>query len=278
MAGVAAGQPLDLIRIRQQQPNYRGQGLVPMIHAVLRTEGALALYRGVAYPFLTSAFQNALIFQAYGRTCRLLLGDEEKERQRALPLHHVALGGAVAGVVQTAVCTPVELLKVRLQLQTTLPGQPGYVGSFGMLHKILSIHGLRGLYRGMGATAARDLPSFAAYFSTFEVVRDALDPGSRAERRPTAPLAALAAGGAAGMACWLVSYPADVVKSRMQARSSAIGAWETLRSILHTEGSIALFKGLPATLIRALLVNGTIFAVYEICHARLAAAKEAVTE
>lgn len=273
MAGVVAGQPLDLIRIRQQQPKYKSGNWLSMMRAVMRKEGPMALYRGVAYPFFTSALQNAMVFQTYGRACRLLHGDERAPGQapRALPMLDVALGGAVSGLVQTSVCTPVELLKIRLQLQTKLPGEPGYVGSLRMLREIVRADGLRGLFRGTMGTAARDVPSFAAYFCSFEAVREALDPGCRAERRSTAPLAALAAGGVAGVACWMVSYPVDVAKSRVQARPGpGSGTWRTLRAIARQEGPAALFRGLPATLVRALLVNAAVFAVYEACHAHMA--------
>ncbi|KAK2077051.1 hypothetical protein QBZ16_005279 [Prototheca wickerhamii] len=259
MAGVVAGQPLDLIRIRQQQPKYKSGNWLSMMRAVMRKEGPMALYRGVAYPFFTSALQNAMVFQTYGRACRLLHGDERAPGQapRALPMLDVALGGAVSGLVQTSVCTPVELLKIRLQLQTKLPGEPGYVGSLRMLREIVRADGLRGLFRGTMGTAARDVPSFAAYFCS---------------GASTAPLAALAAGGGvAGVACWMVSYPVDVAKSRVQARPGpGPGTWRTLRAIARQEGPAALFRGLPATLVRALLVNAAVFAVYEACHAHMA--------
>ncbi len=49
-----------------------------------------------------------------------------------------------AGVVQTAVVTPVELLKIRQQLQTACPGQAGYVGSLRLLRALLATEGIRG--------------------------------------------------------------------------------------------------------------------------------------
>ena len=49
-----------------------------------------------------------------------------------------------AGVVQTAVVTPVELLKIRQQLQTACPGQAGYVGPLGLLRSLLAAEGIRG--------------------------------------------------------------------------------------------------------------------------------------
>jgi hypothetical protein len=43
----------------------------------------------------------------------------------------------------------VELLKIRLQLQHALPGMPGYVGPWGMLHRVVAQEGVLGeLKRG----------------------------------------------------------------------------------------------------------------------------------
>jgi hypothetical protein len=43
-----------------------------------------------------------------------------------------------------AVIVPVDLLKIRLQLQTALPGSPGYVGPLSLLGRVLRREGLRG--------------------------------------------------------------------------------------------------------------------------------------
>jgi hypothetical protein len=51
-----------------------------------------------------------------------------------------------AGAVQTCISCPVELLKIRLQLQHALPGTPGYVGPWGMLHRVVAQEGVLGAY------------------------------------------------------------------------------------------------------------------------------------
>ena len=54
------------------------------------------------------------------------------------------LAGTFAGLMQTAVTTPTELLKIRLQLQTQLPGSPGYVGPIRLLKQVIMREGLTG--------------------------------------------------------------------------------------------------------------------------------------
>ena len=50
----------------------------------------------------------------------------------------------VAGTVQTAIITPVDLLKIRMQLQTAPQGTPEYVGSLRMLGRVLQREGFLG--------------------------------------------------------------------------------------------------------------------------------------
>ena len=53
--------------------------------------------------------------------------------------------GTFSGLMQTAITTPTELLKIRLQLQTQLPGNPGYVGPLRLLKQVTMREGISGL-------------------------------------------------------------------------------------------------------------------------------------
>ena len=149
MAGVLAGQPLDTVRIRQQQP-ARSSGKVLSAAGVYRAtvarEGARSLFRGMAYPLATACLQNAVVFHAFGVASRRLgvagegaagvfwagellpcpnywetpLGRPSSQRPPSAP------AGCFSGAVQTLVVAPVDLLKIRLQLQTALPGAAAF--------------------------------------------------------------------------------------------------------------------------------------------------------
>ena len=49
-----------------------------------------------------------------------------------------------AGLVQSFIITPVDLLKIRQQLQTVLPGSPAYVGPLSLLQQVLRAEGIQG--------------------------------------------------------------------------------------------------------------------------------------
>lgn len=86
------------------------------------------------------------------------------------------------------------------------------------------------------------------------------------------PLAVLSAGGFAGMACWTVSMPADVLKSRFQTAPDGTyrGGMDILTRLLKEEGFGALFTGIRPALIRAFPANAACFFGMEVSRKMLA--------
>ena len=75
----------------------------------------------------------------------------------------------------------------------------------------------------------------------------------------------LFAGGVSGILTWLVNYPIDVIKSRIQADGTQSkhkynGFIDCGKQIYNTEGVKGFRKGLGVTLIRAFPVNAVTFA------------------
>ena len=61
--------------------------------------------------------------------------------------HHYmhANAGMFAGTVQSTVITPVDLLKIRMQMQTAPRGSPDYTGSLQMLKRVIQREGFSGV-------------------------------------------------------------------------------------------------------------------------------------
>lgn len=137
------------------------------------------LFRGIGAPLSTAAVVNAIIFASYGATSRLWDAyyhiphvDEDDFHgvvagsEGAILLehsHHPALKnqiaknfvcGGIAGIVQSLVISPMELVKCRLQVQSA--SSAVYKNSFDAASKIVSQQGVRGLYRGMASTCWRE--------------------------------------------------------------------------------------------------------------------------
>jgi hypothetical protein len=60
MFGVAAGAPLDIVRVRQQQPGQAVASALRVFRDIVSREGKLSLFKGLAYPLYTASFQARL--------------------------------------------------------------------------------------------------------------------------------------------------------------------------------------------------------------------------
>ena len=216
------------------------------------------------------ALQNAMVFQIYAIFSRAF--DSSVSTTDPPSYKGVALGGVGTGALQSVMLSPVELVKIRLQLQSTscATSQSASIhrGPISVAKNILKTEGLRGLYRGYSITALRDAPAHGFYFWTYEYMREQLHPGCRKSGQESLRTM-LIAGGLAGVASWVGSYPLDVVKTRLQAQSPTSlqkynGIIDCLRKSVNQEGYDVLWRGLGTAVARAFAVNGAIFSAYEI--------------
>ncbi|KAK9280815.1 hypothetical protein L1049_003704 [Liquidambar formosana] len=268
VAGIISGYPLDTLRIRQQHSNTGSA--FGILRRIVAAEGPSALYRGMGAPLASVTFQNAMAFQIYAVLSRAF--DSSVGTKDPPSYKGVALGGVGTGALQSLMLTPVELVKIRLQLQVRNYAKPhqedGHKGPLSIAKSIFKTQGLRGMYQGFTITMLRDAPSHGVYFWTYEYVREQLHPGCRKsgqERLRTM----LVAGGLAGVASWVCCYPLDVIKTRLQAQlpSSPLkysGIVDCFRKSVQVDGYSVLWRGLGTAVARAFVVNGAIFSAYEI--------------
>ncbi|KAL5729279.1 Mitochondrial arginine transporter bac2 [Ranunculus cassubicifolius] len=262
MAGVISGYPLDTLRIRLQQPSNT-RSATSLLRGIVSAEGPLALYRGMGAPLASVTFQNAMVFQVYAVLSRAF--DSCNNRNDPPSYKCVALGGIGTGALQSFLLSPVELVKIRLQLQ---PSYQQRKGPLDVAKRIFKTEGLKGIYRGLTITVLRDAPAHGVYFWTYEYAREKLHPGCR-KNGDESLKTMLAAGGSAGVASWVCCYPLDVIKSRLQGQSQDSiqkysGIVDCFRKSVQEEGYSVLWRGLGTAVTRAFLVNGAVFAAYEI--------------
>ncbi|KAJ6794121.1 putative mitochondrial arginine transporter BAC2 [Iris pallida] len=277
MAGIVAGYPLDTLRVRLQQPRSSSSAATPtppsavrLLRSIVKSEGPAALYRGMAAPLASVTFQNAMVFQVYAVLSRALHSSNATTEPPSYK--SVALAGFGTGALQSLLLSPVELVKIRLQLQSAGGGSKqcrSRQGPLCIAKTILRNQGARGLYRGLSITVLRDAPAHGVYFWTYEYAREQLHPGCRRSEQESLGTM-LVAGGLAGVASWVCCYPLDVVKSRLQAQGDGglppkyRGILDCLRRSVREEGYAVLWRGLGTAVARAFVVNGAIFSAYEL--------------
>jgi solute carrier family 25 folate transporter 32 len=201
---------------------------------------------------------------------------------------------------------PIWVAKTRLQLQRRVlhpgsgggggggaPSTPQYTGLAHALRRIAADEGLRGLYQGLLPSLAL-VSHGALQFTAYEALKkralarsDARDDndagggaGGAAAQQQQRHLSAGAAG-AAGVASKLlasgVTYPSQVLRSRLQQRTAATaggtaspaaaaptpGMLRTLQQLLAREGLRGLYKGWVPNVMRVLPSSALTFLVYE---------------
>jgi solute carrier family 25 carnitine/acylcarnitine transporter 20/29 len=159
-AGVLAGHPLDTVKVRlQTSPHGTYRGTWHCFASIVRTENVKGLYKGISSPLASLTFVNAIVFGVHGTVAK-----QFSDRQ-AILTHFIA--GCCAGLAQSFISAPTELLKLRVQLQKDT-AHASFRSPYQCLRHILRTSGPKTLYRGMLATQLRDCPGLGVYFASYE--------------------------------------------------------------------------------------------------------------
>lgn len=129
-----------------------------------------------------------------------------------------------------------------------------FSGPLQCLKHAYTHEGYRGVFKGLNVTLLREAPSFGVYFLVYEALTKMPD------NVPVSTPRMLLAGGLAGTASWVISYPLDVIKSRIQADGNRYaGLIDCLKQSVKTEGYSCLYRGLSSTIVRAFPTNAVTF-------------------
>ncbi|XP_022766244.1 mitoferrin-like [Durio zibethinus] len=176
------------------------------------------------------------------------------------------IAGSIAGSVEHMAMFPVDTLKTRMQaLGASCSVQP--VGVRQALCSILKLEGPSGLYRGIAAMGLGAGPAHAVYFSVYELAKQVLSRGE-----PNNSMAHAASGVVATVTSDAVFTPMDMVKQRLQLKSSPYkGVADCVRRVLMEEGIGTFYASYRTTVIMNAPFTAVHFATYE-------AAKRALME
>lgn len=226
--------------------NPRYTGSYQCLKSLLVKDGIRGIYRGISSPLAGVAAINAIIFGVYGNAQRL--------QKDPSAIKSCVIAGAAAGLCQSFLTGPMELIKTRMQISG------GDQSPLRMIRDIFKTEGTRGIFRGLNITILRELPAFSSYFLTYEYLTRTPD------NSPVSTWTMLIAGGFAGVVSWMICYPIDIVKSRMQIdgmKGPKIykNSLDCLRKSVDAEGYSFLIRGLTPAIVRAFPVNAACFTV-----------------
>jgi len=259
--GASSVYPLDMIKTRMQFQKTSGtsrqyNGTLDCFAKILRNEGVRGLYRGLPTQLVGIAPEKAI---------KLTVNDVVRYKFTDLDTGHISIiseviAGSCAGFSQVVATAPYELVKVRLQTQAQSHNPKSAL-------TIVRELGFRGLTTGAGATLLRDVPFSAVYFTTYGNLKRLLS-DEEGNVRGFFGFGFLFCGLASGVVSAFLATPADVVKTRLQAKTEEgtkpyTGIRDCFVRIYKEEGVRAFFKGsVPRILIISPLFGITLF-VYE---------------
>lgn len=168
-----------------------------------------------------------------------------------------------SGCVADVVCNPAFVVRTRLQTQAlhTSGRQPGF---FETARSLYQQNGIPTFYRGMTANIM-GLSHVAVQFPAYEALKRELSKYSP-HNEPLTAGALVVASGLSKMIASLLTYPHEVIRSRMMdnRKQRSVSLVDTCASIYKTSGWVGFYAGLPVSLIRVIPNTCITFVTYEL--------------
>eukprot|EP00949_MAST-11_sp_MAST-11-sp1_P001110 g1110.t1 len=262
--GATAVYPIDLAKTRMQ--NQRIVPGEPVMYKntadaflkVLRIEGFRGLFRGIGPQLVGVAPEKAIKLTVND----LLRGWFSKKDSSTIAFPLEVLAGCGAGASQVVFTNPLEIVKIRLQMQGELAATQGVkpMGAVSIVREL----GFRGIYKGASACFLRDIPFSGIYFPAYAATKKYF----QGEKDQASATDLLLGGAVAGAPAASLTTPADVIKTRMQTQASAgrvpyASIPHAFADILKNEGISAFFKGAMARVFRSSPQFAVTLASYE---------------
>ena len=161
-------------------------------------------------------------------------GDGQPVQKKQPSTAQNAVAGAIAGFTARMAVAPVDLAKIRLQVQqgrVSAASSLKYRGMIGTMRTVAKEEGFLALWKGNVPAQLMVMTFVAIKFSAFNACRNLLDTvavkasgTSPEEKRLRGTVTNLLAGGMAGAMATTGSYPMDVLRTRLAAQTTQVTA------------------------------------------------------
>lgn len=239
-AATGVTHPLDVLKVRLQMQlvGQRGPltGMGKLYAHVVREEGFRSLYRGLSPAMMRSIVYGGLRLSLY-EPSKYVCGMAFESNNLAVKI----ASGAFSGAIATALTNPMEVLKVRLQMN-----KKSRRGAVNELQKIASEEGVTALWKGIGPAMARAAALTASQLATYDETKQVLLKWTSLEEGFYLHLISSTLAGAVST---LITAPMDMVKTRLmlQRESKSAGTYKSglhcAYQVLLSEGPRGLYKG-----------------------------------
>ncbi|THC98009.1 hypothetical protein EYZ11_002511 [Aspergillus tanneri] len=227
-------------------------------------EGLRGVFTGWSPTFFGYSAQGAFKYGGYEYFKKFysdLVGAENANRWKTSL--YLAASASAELIADVALC-PFESVKVRTQ--TTIP--PEFRSTFSGISSVVSKEGVAGLYKGLYPLWGRQIPYTMMKFASFETIVEMIYntlPGQKSDYNKGAQTGVAFTGGyLAGILCAVVSHPADVMVSKLNANRQAGEAFGAAMSRIYKDiGFKGLWNGLPVRIVMIGTLTGLQWMIYD---------------
>ncbi|KAL4934915.1 hypothetical protein BDV06DRAFT_217802 [Aspergillus oleicola] len=284
IAKLSVGHPFDTVKVRlQTSKDGHFRGPLDCVLQTVRKEGVAGLYKGATPPLLGWMVMDSVMLGSLTLYRRLLLENffsnpsiraitpfaKYQPDLQTLPSFGHGIAGIMAGTTVSFIAAPVEHVKARLQIQYAADKSKRlYSGPIDCVRRMLSTHGITGLYRGLCATIL-----FRSFFFFWWGSYDVLTRLFKERTSLSAPAINFWAGGISAQIFWITSYPSDVVKQRLMTdpMGGALGDgkrqfrwWKDAAVAVYRErGWRGYWRGFVPCFLRAFPANAMALVAFE---------------
>ncbi|KAM9332932.1 solute carrier family 25 member 15b [Pholidichthys leucotaenia] len=269
-ACVFSGQPLDTAKVKMQTFPTLYRGFIHCITSTYKQVGLRGFYQGTIPALMANVAENSVLFMSYGFCQQVIRFTAGLHSDAVLSDFQKACAGSVASIFSSFVLCPTELVKCRLQamyeMETSGKITKSQNSVWSVVKSIIRNEGPQGFFQGLTTTIAREVPGYFCFFGGYEFCRTGFAEYMKCAKDDIGVIPVMFSGGFGGACLWLVVYPMDCVKSRIQVMSmmgKQAGFLKTFITITRTEGVRALYSGLTPTMVRTFPANGALFLGYE---------------
>ncbi|XP_034645956.1 mitochondrial thiamine pyrophosphate carrier isoform X2 [Trachemys scripta elegans] len=198
-----------------------------------------------------------------------MVGYDPKSEVKSISAVEVAVAGSASGFVTRALISPVDVIKIRFQLQIEQlsPRNPlaKYYGILQTAHRILHEEGLTAFWKGHVPAQLLSISYGAVQFVTFECLTELVHNATPYDTRNF--IVHFVCGGLAACTATMTVQPLDTLRTRFAAQGEP-KVYQNLRhavvTMYQTEGPLTFYRGLTPTIIAVFPYAGLQFSFYNL--------------
>ncbi|BAA92520.1 putative peroxisomal Ca-dependent solute carrier [Oryza sativa Japonica Group] len=242
-AGAAAGAvaktitaPLDRVKLLMQTHSVRvvgestkkGIGFLEAIAEIGKEEGLKGYWKGNLPQVIRIVPYSAVQLFSYEVYKKFF-----RRKDGELTVFGRLAAGACAGMTSTLVTYPLDVLRLRLAVQS------GHSTMSQVAMNMLRDEGLASFYGGLGPSLIGIAPYIAVNFCVFDLMKKSVP-----EKYKSRPETSLATALLSATFATLMCYPLDTVRRQMQMKGSPYNTvLDAIPGIVERDGLIGLYRG-----------------------------------